>query len=155
MCEFDLGPSVNVLGHFTLTYDGEHLSQVILIKLLQLMKELWTRQAILSHLDLELWPSQMVVVHYITHYGNARAYQVSIHSNVRWQSYALDIATLSLLTTHRPIKMSVCVKFIKFLRLKKGLWTGQAVLSQLTLNCDLPLGPSHTVLAHSTLSLDG
>ena len=41
--------------------------------------------------------------------------------------------------------------YIKFLQ--KELWSGQAVLSNLTLNCDLDLGPSHTVLADYTPSL--
>ena len=32
----------------------------------------------------------------------------------------------------------------------KELWTRQAVLSYLTLKCDIDLGSSHTVLAHCT-----
>ena len=44
------------------------------------INELWTGQAVLSHLtlksDLDLEPSQMVLVHCTANYGNAHAYQV-------------------------------------------------------------------------------
>ena len=35
------------------------------------------------------------------------------------------------------------------------LWTGQSVLSHLTLKCDIDHGSNHTVLAHCTPSHDG
>ena len=53
------------------------------IKFLHLIKELWTSKAVLSHLtlkcDLDIGPSQMVLVHWKAHYGNAYEYQVIPH----------------------------------------------------------------------------
>ena len=46
-------------------------------------------------------------------------------------------------------------RYIKCLKLMEELWTGQAILSHLTLNCDLDLEPSHTVLTHFALTHDG
>ena len=79
------------------------------------MKELWTRQAVLSHLtvkcDLDPGSSQAVVAHCkLSHEVNISLFVSS---------------------------------YIKFLQLKE-LWTGEAILSHLTFNYDLDLGPFYT-----------
>ena len=68
---------------------------------------------LLSHLTLncDLDPSKMVLVHCTAHYDNA--YQVSSHSNLRWQSNALDKPATHLpwVITLHPVSHR-CIKIL-------------------------------------------
>ena len=62
------------------------------------MKNLMTRQAVIGQLialcDLDLGLTKRAFVHCPALYGNAHAYQVSNHSALRWQRYALDKSSM-------------------------------------------------------------
>ena len=65
------------------------------------------------------------------------------------------LAKQVLLIVHRLMMVNIASSYVKFLQLMKKLWTEQAVFSNLTLNCDTDLGPSHTLLVHCTPFHDG
>ena len=94
---------------------------VFILKFLRLMKELRTRQAVFSHLTL------------------------NCDNDVGPSHTVLVHCTL----THDGEHLCQVSSYIKFLRLMKELRTRQAVFSHLTLNCDIDLGPSHTVALHT------
>ena len=64
-----------------------------------------------------------------------------------------ELAIWFLSTAHYLMMVYFCVK-LYWIPTTKQLWTKQAVLSHLTLKCDLDLGPSHTVLPHSKKTHD-
>ena len=83
--------------------------------------------------DIDLGPSHTVLAHCTSSY---------------------DFFSSKFLSSYIKFLQIIFESFIKFLQLLKELKTGQAVLSQLTLKCDLDLGPCQMVLAHCIAHYD-
>ena len=122
------------------------------IKFLQLMKELWTRQAVLGKfitlcgLDLLSYRPVSQARHIVSMW--LHLCQV-ISNPQKWQSYGPDKFFLS----HLTLTLDIAKGSLQFQQLMKELWTGQAVVSHLNLNYNLDL--SHKVLTQRTLSHEG
>ena len=121
--------------------------------------------------DIDLWVTDLGFRHNTSPQFDTHLCQVISKSIHKWQSYRLEKLFYQICSRNMTLTSDLATNlakncllhtvswwwtfvssYIKFRQLMKKLWTGQAVLSQMTFSCDLDLGPSHTVLAHCTLS---
>ena len=70
----------------------------------------------------------------------------------------LDLGHNHTVVVHAHCLLTAGINFmssyIKFLQVMMDLWTGQAILSHLTLNCDFDIGPSQMLFVHCTANYD-